>query len=398
MSLSSDEELLQAWEPILQIADVNSGCLKLFVKERKNHGQQRNDHPGVTCDGCDSNIKGIRYKCTKCFDFDLCSACEDKNQHPEDHEMICIKAPRIPTRRNNMWNPIFPSRHFRSRPCGGFPFDGFVFSATPSSKKSDESTQKQECVSGERSIEQHIATLASCFGLDPDVAKCYFATFCDDLGTKKDGHDEENQSKSQKEKPNGSNQNTSDSQQKSTKNLEDLVSDMATAFGVQQEFLNSFLNPFLPQNIGNRQKQDEGEEVKQPQTKPGESKKRKDEDAAAEEDCCDEEINKKDQEMGETKTGNDEMVNDGDSRKTSQRQEENGDGKLKESTFKEELETMVRGFSEQFGLPTEHQQNFQGGLESLLQGMFNLPNYQQQSAKGSKVHYILIRRISCFMR
>jgi Zinc finger, ZZ type./PB1 domain. len=376
LSVSSDEELLQAWEPTYQ--NSGSGCLKLFVKVKKqeNYGQQSNNHPGVICDGCDASINGIRYKCTQCPDFDLCSCCEEKKQHPADHEMICIKTPRA--RRHNAW--IYPSRHCRSRPYGRFPFERFVFGAFPSSKKSDETTEKKESPSAEKAVKDHIARLASCFGLDPDVAKCYYATFCDDIHTKKDGNDEQNQKQKEKTtKSNDSDQNAPDSQTKeqkpseAPKTIEDLVSDMATAFGVQQEFLSSFINPFLPQNA--RDQRQKGE----------------DEKPTTERDCTgdDSEINKKDIESEETKTGDAEIVtedrDDDDSTRSHERQEES-DEKVKENTaFKEELETMVRGFSEQFGLPAEHQQNIQGGLESLLQGMFSFPNSQQQSPKSFKV-------------
>lgn len=43
----------------------------------------------VICDGCDSQIDGYRYKCTKCPDFDLCMNCESKMGHPE-HIMLRI--------------------------------------------------------------------------------------------------------------------------------------------------------------------------------------------------------------------------------------------------------------------------------------------------------------------
>jgi len=47
--------------------------------------------------------------------------------------------------------------------------------------------------------------------------------------------------------------------------------------------------------------------------------------------------------------------------------------------FKHELENMVKHFSEQFGIPNETQQNIQGGLETLLQGMFNVQQPRQTS-------------------
>ena len=46
---------------------------------------------GVVCDGCDGKIFGIRYKCTRCPDFDLCSSCEGKGLHQE-HRKIKMTA------------------------------------------------------------------------------------------------------------------------------------------------------------------------------------------------------------------------------------------------------------------------------------------------------------------
>lgn len=40
------------------------------------------EHPGVTCDICNQPIRGFRYKCMECVDYDLCTACERKGNHP----------------------------------------------------------------------------------------------------------------------------------------------------------------------------------------------------------------------------------------------------------------------------------------------------------------------------
>jgi len=49
-------------------------------------------HHGITCDGCQvSPIEGVRYKCTVCNDYDLCSTCEAKNQHPPNHPFLKLK-------------------------------------------------------------------------------------------------------------------------------------------------------------------------------------------------------------------------------------------------------------------------------------------------------------------
>jgi hypothetical protein len=49
------------------------------------------------CDSCKHNICGIRYKCSVCPDYDLCSACEEKNMtanfHPQEHYFLKINKP-----------------------------------------------------------------------------------------------------------------------------------------------------------------------------------------------------------------------------------------------------------------------------------------------------------------
>jgi len=49
-------------------------------------------HPAV-CDSCNSQIRGIRWKCAMCKDFDLCDICEKKpraNTHNESHFFLKI--------------------------------------------------------------------------------------------------------------------------------------------------------------------------------------------------------------------------------------------------------------------------------------------------------------------
>jgi len=59
-------------------------------------------HPGVTCDACDKEIKGFRYKCVVCDDYDLCSTCEGAGKHP-GHNMMRISSPEV----------IWPQRMFK---------------------------------------------------------------------------------------------------------------------------------------------------------------------------------------------------------------------------------------------------------------------------------------------
>jgi len=53
-------------------------------------------HHGITCDGCQlSPIRGVRFKCRTCPDYDLCEACEAKNTHPADHPLIKFKVEKM---------------------------------------------------------------------------------------------------------------------------------------------------------------------------------------------------------------------------------------------------------------------------------------------------------------
>jgi uncharacterized protein affecting Mg2+/Co2+ transport len=82
----SKEEFLAMCPTFLQDAEV-----KAEVESMLGVGEVV--HHNIICDGCNMTpIKGVRYKCTTCSDFDLCEACEAKGEHPSDH--IFLKAKR----------------------------------------------------------------------------------------------------------------------------------------------------------------------------------------------------------------------------------------------------------------------------------------------------------------
>ena len=46
-------------------------------------------HPNVICDNCKKRgIQGMRWKCTKCFDFDLCTSCYMADKHDLTHQFM----------------------------------------------------------------------------------------------------------------------------------------------------------------------------------------------------------------------------------------------------------------------------------------------------------------------
>ncbi|XP_048238902.1 E3 ubiquitin-protein ligase MIB2-like [Haliotis rufescens] len=65
-------------------------------------------HMGVTCDVCtEQNVVGIRWKCTECDDYDLCSVCYSTDQHDLTHQFIRMDAEgatgeRVPQRNKSM--------------------------------------------------------------------------------------------------------------------------------------------------------------------------------------------------------------------------------------------------------------------------------------------------------
>ena len=63
-------------------------------KPRQSH-EQAPLHVGVVCDSCNGEVRGIRFKCMMCRDYDLCESCERKGKHTE-HHMIRITDPNQP--------------------------------------------------------------------------------------------------------------------------------------------------------------------------------------------------------------------------------------------------------------------------------------------------------------
>jgi hypothetical protein len=67
---------------------------------------QANVRHGAACDGCNMNpLHGLRWNCTECDDYDLCSDCYHSDVHNLDHAFTCIVIPRqmiiAPASENN---------------------------------------------------------------------------------------------------------------------------------------------------------------------------------------------------------------------------------------------------------------------------------------------------------
>ena len=54
-------------------------------------------HRSITCNHCGASpIRGIRFKCANCVDYDLCEGCEALDVHPRTHAVLKIRIPIPP--------------------------------------------------------------------------------------------------------------------------------------------------------------------------------------------------------------------------------------------------------------------------------------------------------------
>ena len=129
ITMLNDEELTVA------LLEGKKDYLNIFVTKKrmntaKNNMNKEGDvHYGVKCDSCLAAIKGSRYKCLVCPDFDLCLSCEMAGKH-NMHKMVRLFKPlektmdeerKVPTKltvKNINGSPVYllnmPRRKFLS--------------------------------------------------------------------------------------------------------------------------------------------------------------------------------------------------------------------------------------------------------------------------------------------
>ncbi|KAF9698953.1 hypothetical protein EKO04_003199 [Ascochyta lentis] len=67
-------------------------------------------HRGITCNACDEKpIRGTRWHCANCVDFDLCSNCEATNSHIRTHVFYKIRVP-APYLSLAKQEPLYPGK------------------------------------------------------------------------------------------------------------------------------------------------------------------------------------------------------------------------------------------------------------------------------------------------
>ncbi|MCJ1471922.1 hypothetical protein MMC13_000563 [Lambiella insularis] len=72
-------------------------------------------HRGVSCNSCNTQpIRGIRYRCANCVDFDLCEQCEASQIHPRTHVFYKVRIPAPFTGSPRHVQPVW----YPGRPVG----------------------------------------------------------------------------------------------------------------------------------------------------------------------------------------------------------------------------------------------------------------------------------------
>ena len=79
-------------------------------------------HRGVQCNACSlMPIRGVRYHCANCSDYDLCESCESKDEHNRTHVFYKIRIPipwnNGPKQAQPVWYPGKPTQLHRILPA-----------------------------------------------------------------------------------------------------------------------------------------------------------------------------------------------------------------------------------------------------------------------------------------
>jgi len=100
ITISCDEELMEAIADSVSRTSTNLFRIYIQIGTRPDLGPNNSlpgsesgaIHEGIVCDGCEGPIRGFRYRCMHCKDFDLCAACEHKGKHHE-HRVMRLPKP-----------------------------------------------------------------------------------------------------------------------------------------------------------------------------------------------------------------------------------------------------------------------------------------------------------------
>ncbi|KAF8986653.1 hypothetical protein BGZ52_008278 [Haplosporangium bisporale] len=83
----------------------------LYAIAEDQAGKEGHIHRGITCNSCRTvPIRGLRYKCANCQDYDLCEGCEAAEVHIKSHVFMKIRIPIPPlaNSRTKKLPPFYP--------------------------------------------------------------------------------------------------------------------------------------------------------------------------------------------------------------------------------------------------------------------------------------------------
>ncbi|BFZ63107.1 hypothetical protein YB2330_004226 [Saitoella coloradoensis] len=119
------EEQMQDPEGVEGAGTQNQDLLNLlFTIAESNSKKNSYIHRGITCDGCSTSpLRGVRYRCANCLDYDLCENCEAAvagGIHNPRHVFLKIKVP-VPSMRGRMarCEVLYPGVGIREELMGG---------------------------------------------------------------------------------------------------------------------------------------------------------------------------------------------------------------------------------------------------------------------------------------
>lgn len=118
-ALNNDEQMLMSPNTHRDVDHLLKLLLDIAEEQASKEGFI---HRGITCNHCQTSpLKGIRYKCANCVDFDLCEDCEAEGVHTSTHVFIKIRIPIPPLAnpRSALLNVFYPGKVGENQPRNG---------------------------------------------------------------------------------------------------------------------------------------------------------------------------------------------------------------------------------------------------------------------------------------
>ncbi|KAG8845249.1 hypothetical protein FRC20_003266 [Serendipita sp. 405] len=163
-TLSSDEESANAGNPF---ADNVVSDSPQHSPSELNHSQQ-GLHPNIWCDRCGESVRGTRYKCNQCRDYDICSRCATKHDaaaiHSAAHDHIFTEIPPP---------PLASASRKAKTPCRS--------NTAPSGSRCPRRRAYRAYSGGETSPVRHIAVICDGCDMSPIVGVRYKCLDCNDF-------------------------------------------------------------------------------------------------------------------------------------------------------------------------------------------------------------------------